>query len=114
MILIEKTDVYAPESLGKTDILMGGGKILAVGNDLIDHGLPKINMEIIDGSGLKAIPGLIDGHVHIAGSGGEGGPATRTPELQLSQMLRAGVTTVIGLLGTDGMTRNLERCFDES
>lgn len=108
MILIEKTDVYAPEYIGKTDILIGGGKILAVGNDLINHGLPKIDMEIIDGSGLKTVPGLIDGHVHIAGSGGEGGPATRTPELQLSQMLRAGVTSVVGLLGTDGMTRNLE------
>ncbi|MEA1896049.1 MAG: beta-aspartyl-peptidase [Bacteroidota bacterium] len=108
MTLIEKTDVYAPEYLGKTDILIGGGKILAVGNNLIDQRLSKIDMEIIDGSGLKTIPGLIDGHVHIAGSGGEGGPSTRTPELQLSQMLRAGVTTVIGLLGTDGMTRNLE------
>ncbi len=108
MILIKKTDIYAPEFFGKTDILIGGGKILAIGNDLIDHTLSKLDVEIIDGSGLKTIPGLIDGHVHIAGSGGEGGPSTRTPELQLSQMLRAGVTSVIGLLGTDGMTRNLE------
>ena len=49
---------------------------------------------------------MIDAHVHIAGAGGEGGPSTRTPEMQLSQMLAGGITTVIGCLGTDGMTRN--------
>ncbi len=108
MKLIKNTDVYAPESLGIKDILIGGGKILAIGKNLVNHGLQKVEMEIIDGSGLKTIPGLIDGHVHIAGAGGEGGPSTRTPELQLSSMLRGGITTVVGLLGTDGMTRNLE------
>ncbi|MBV5348308.1 beta-aspartyl-peptidase, partial [bacterium] len=42
------------------------------------------------------------------GAGGEGGPATRTPEIQLSQLLEAGVTTVVGCLGTDGLTRSVE------
>jgi len=51
---------------------------------------------------------LIDNHVHIAGAGGEGGPATRTPELKLSDMFSGGVTTVIGCLGTDGLTRSVE------
>jgi beta-aspartyl-dipeptidase (metallo-type) len=54
------------------------------------------------------IPGLIDAHVHIAGAGGEGGPRTRTPEMRLGQMLDGGITTVIGCLGTDGMTRSVE------
>ena len=65
-------------------------------------------MKVIDATGLNMTPGLIDAHVHIAGAGGEGGPATRTPEMQLSHMLEAGVTTVIGCLGTDGMTRSVE------
>ncbi len=108
MILIESTNVYAPEPLGSIDILIGGGKILTLGKDLNRNGLGIPGVERIEGNGLKTIPGLIDGHVHIAGAGGEGGPSTRTPEIQLSQMLKGGVTTVIGLLGTDGMTRNLE------
>ncbi len=62
----------------------------------------------IDATGMKLTPGFIDAHVHIAGAGGEGGPATRTPELQLSMLIKAGVTTVIGCLGTDGMTRSVE------
>ncbi len=107
MILIESTDVYAPASMGSIDILVGGGKILAHGKDLSSKVMIS-GLEKIDGNGLKTIPGLIDGHVHVAGAGGEGGPSTRTPEIQLGQMLEGGVTTVIGLLGTDGMTRNLE------
>jgi beta-aspartyl-dipeptidase (metallo-type) len=65
-------------------------------------------VEVVDGRGLVALPGLIDNHVHIAGGGGEGGPATRTGELRLDQLLAGGITTVIGVLGTDGFTRSLE------
>ncbi len=66
-----------------------------------------LEAEVINGRGLKLLPGLIDSHVHIAGAGGEGGPASRTPEMPLSRMLEAGVTTVVGCLGTDGLTRDL-------
>ena len=106
MILFNNCEVYSPDYLGKKDLLAAGTKIVAV-EDNIDKpaGIP---VEVIDGSGLKIVPGFIDAHVHIAGAGGEGGPATRTPEMQLSYMLEAGATTVIGCLGTDGMTRNVE------
>ena len=50
----------------------------------------------------------IDQHIHITGGGGEGSFATRVPEIQLSQLTTAGTTTVIGLLGTDGVTRSME------
>jgi beta-aspartyl-dipeptidase (metallo-type) len=106
VILIKNAEVYAPEYLGKKDVLLAGKKILAIENS-IDP--PKgVNCEIVDATGLKLTPGLIDAHVHIAGAGGEGGPATRTPELQLSMLIDGGVTTVIGCLGTDGMTRSVE------
>jgi beta-aspartyl-dipeptidase (metallo-type) len=104
--LFKKADVYTPESIGKKDILIGSGKILAIADDIEKP--TGVNCEIISCDGLKAVPGFIDSHVHIAGAGGEGGPATRTPEIQLSMLVEAGVTSVVGCLGTDGMTRTVE------
>ncbi len=106
MILIKNAGVYTPGFIGKKDVLLAGKKIVAI-EDSID--IPtNLKCEVIDATGLKLTPGFIDAHVHIAGAGGEGGPATRTPELQLSMLIKAGVTTVIGCLGTDGMTRSVE------
>lgn len=77
-----------------------------MGKDLF---LPAVyQCQIIEGNGLSAVPGFMDAHVHIIGGGGEGGFQTRTPEIQLSKITTAGVTTVFGLLGTDGITRHVE------
>lgn len=106
MYLIKNAEVYAPEYLGKKDILLGGEKILKIGTDLpaeISYGV-----EVIDGAGKVLMPGLIDSHVHILGGGGEGGAKTRTPEIMLSNIIEGGVTTVVGCLGTDGCTRTME------
>lgn len=106
MILIKNAGVYTPTFIGKKDVLLAGKEIIAIEDSIeVPQGLP---CEVIDASGLNLTPGFIDAHVHIAGAGGEGGPATRTPELQLSMLIKAGVTTVIGCLGTDGMTRSVE------
>lgn len=106
MILIKNAEVYTPDYIGKRDVLLAGKKIVAIEKEIE---MPaSVKCEIIDATGLKLTPGFIDAHVHIAGAGGEGGPATRTPELQLSMLIKAGVTTVIGCLGTDGMTRSVE------
>jgi beta-aspartyl-dipeptidase (metallo-type) len=106
MLLIRNAIVYAPEALGKKEILTGGNIILGI-SDKID--IPQgMDIEVIDANGLLIVPGLIDNHVHIAGAGGEGGPSTRTPELTLSRMFEGGVTTVVGCLGTDGLTRSVE------
>ncbi len=106
MILIKDCEIFSPEYLGKKDILIGGNSVIAISDQISVH--DGVDTEVIDCKGLTMIPGLIDAHVHIAGAGGEGGPATRTPELQLSHMIHAGVTSVIGCLGTDGMTRSVE------
>ena len=106
MILLKQVEVYSPEYIGRKDILTGGGVILAIEPEIRADILPGI--QVVEAEGLIAIPGLIDNHVHIAGAGGEGGPSTRTPEMKLSSMFEGGVTTVIGCLGTDGFTRNVE------
>jgi beta-aspartyl-dipeptidase (metallo-type) len=106
MIVLKNLEIYSPEYLGRKDILIGGNKIVAI-EDSIEIG-NTIKYEMIDCTDLIALPGIIDSHAHIAGAGGEGGPATRTPEITLSQLIEGGVTTVIGCLGTDGFTRSPE------
>lgn len=104
--LVKGAEIYAPERSGRGDLLLGGGRILAVGEGLRPP--EGAECKVLDASGLTLIPGLIDIHVHIAGAGGEGGPATRTPEVGLSRLVAAGITSVVGSLGTDGMTRSVE------
>ncbi|MBE0673336.1 MAG: beta-aspartyl-peptidase [Bacteroidales bacterium] len=106
MLLIKNAELYSPARQGRKDILTGGGKVLQTGDTI---NLPAgINAEVFDAGGLTVVPGLIDNHVHIAGAGGEGGPASRTTEMDIRMMFEGGVTTVIGCLGTDGFTRNVE------
>ncbi len=102
---IKNTIVYAPKCLGKKDVLIGGGNILKIGTDLPAE--KAYDVTVIDGTGKILIPGLIDSHVHILGGGGEGGAKTRTPEIMLSDIIKGGVTTVVGCLGTDGCTRTM-------
>ena len=105
MLLIKNAQVYAPAFLGKRDVLIAGGQIAAMDEELSPI-LP--DLEELDAKGKTLVPGLIDQHVHITGGGGEGGLHTRVPEFQLSAALRAGVTTLVGVLGTDSITRSVE------
>lgn len=102
--LIQDVDLYSPEPRGRMDLLLGGGRILEIGPRIR---LPRAHCEVVQGRGRIAAPGLIDGHVHLLGGGGEGGWGTRTPELPLSDAILGGITTVVGCLGTDGCTRCL-------
>ena len=43
----------------------------------------------------------------MTGGGGESGPASRVPRVALSALTRAGITSCVGVLGTDGTTRNV-------
>lgn len=104
MLLIKGAEVYAPEYLGKKDVLIAGEKIERIG-----EGLPEYEgCQVIDGTGRIVVPGFIDRHVHITGGGGEGSFHTQAPQVQLSDLIRGGVTTVVGLLGTDGISRSTE------
>lgn len=106
MILLKQVEVFAPQKIGCRDVLIGGDQILEISEKPLDLG--DLQVTVIDGKGKLLVPGLIDGHVHICGGGGEGGYKTRTPELKMTEMISAGVTTVVGCLGTDGITRTME------
>jgi len=105
MILLKNVDVYSPKHVGAKDILICGEKIEQI-EDHID--IDANYVTIFDGKGKTAIPGIIDQHVHITGGGGEGGFSTRAPELKLADMIESGITTIVGLLGTDASTRSVE------
>lgn len=105
MLLIKNAKVYNPDYIGIKDVFLAGEKICCVRDEIDVTGLP---VDIIHAKGKLLLPGFIDNYVHILGGGGEGGYKTRTPELLLSTMIRAGVTTAIGCIGTDGITRRME------
>lgn len=104
--LLQQGDLYTPEAIGIKDILICDDKIVAI-EDHIDASLLP-NCQCYDLKGAIICPGLIDQHVHLIGGGGEAGSHTRTPEAQLSKLTLAGITTVVGLLGTDSITRHPE------
>lgn len=107
MKLIKNADVYAPEHLGRRDLLIEGEKIVKIAPAILGYeGLEGV--EAFDLNGAKIAPGYIDTHIHITGGGGEQGPASRVPELPLTKLTENGVTAVLGLLGTDGVSRSLE------
>lgn len=104
-VLLRNAEVYAPEALGRTQLLLAGGRIVW----MAPMGAPSpsgLDAEVVELDGLRLLPGLVDGHVHSTGGGGEGGFASRVPALPLSRYTRGGVTTVVGLLGTDDCVRS--------
>ena len=108
MKFIQNIDVYAPQHLGKKDVLTIHDKIVKI-SDADTMQLTGIfpEAEIIDGTDRILTPGFIDCHVHVLGGGGEGGFANRTPEATMEGLTKFGVTTVVGCLGTDGIGRDM-------
>ena len=84
VILIKNAEVYAPEKLGRKDVLVLDQHIAAIGDNLkVDFG-GAVPVTEVDGTDMVLTPGFIDSHVHVLGGGGEGGFATRTPEAVLT------------------------------
>lgn len=109
-ILIKEGKIYSPEYNGTKDILIVNEKIILINQNITESAANSLdkNIKIIDASKCIVIPGFIDQHAHINGAGGEGGPQYRTPPIRLSELIKAGITSVIGLLGTDGFARSLK------
>ena len=103
LTLLRNAEVFGPEPLGRRDLLVADERIAAIEGSLDVRGVP---CEVVDLEGARVVPGLVDCHVHLTGGGGEQGPASRVPALAPSTLARSGVTTVVGILGTDGTTRH--------
>ncbi|WML49683.1 beta-aspartyl-peptidase [Neobacillus sp. PS3-34] len=113
LTLIQNGEIYAPHYLGKKDLLIVDEKIGYIA-DRIARPENFVNVKVIDAEGKFIVPGFIDSHVHIIGGGGEGSFKTRTPEIQLTDATLSGVTTLIGVIGTDGTTRTMSSLIAKS
>jgi beta-aspartyl-dipeptidase (metallo-type) len=104
LTLLRNAELYDPEPRGRVSLLVAGERVVWIGRDLpsLDRSL---GVEEVDVAGRRTIPGLIDGHVHLTGGGGEAGPGTRVPPVMPSRLTLGGVTTAVGVLGTDDTVR---------
>jgi beta-aspartyl-dipeptidase (metallo-type) len=106
--LIQNVEVYAPEKLGKNDVLLAGEKIIAIAPDLSRF---KEDADVINAAGKILTSGFIDQHIHVIGAGGKGGFASMTPEVNIKDLIACGTTTVCSLLGTDGTARSIKTLY---
>lgn len=107
-------DLWSPDALGRRDIVIQGGRILAVLPDATDllrsFGGPaprELRAE-------RAVPGLVDQHMHLLGGGDGDGPPGRMPEMRAADLFAGGVTTVGTLLGTDTRFKTLKSLLNKA
>lgn len=105
--VIRGGEVYAPEPLGRPEILIANGKILAIGDGLLEKTAALGGAEVIDATGRSVVPGFIDQHLHFLGGGDFEGPLGRVPELHVSWITEGGVTTAVGIMGIDMESKGL-------
>ncbi len=110
--LLKHAQLYSPEPQGLCEMLIGGGRVLSIrqleagADSSALGGWLDAPIEVVDLEGKVVIPGLIDIHAHITGGGGENGAASKVPAPAFGSYVQAGVTSVVGLLGTDDITRS--------
>ena len=101
--LLTNARLHRPEADGIRHFVVGGGRVLAILEE--QPNLAGVPHRTRDLEGRWVIPGLVDAHLHLGGGGGEAGAASRVPSLVIEDLTATGTTTVVGLLGTDDLTR---------
>ncbi|MDF1505139.1 amidohydrolase family protein, partial [Roseisolibacter sp. H3M3-2] len=101
-VLIVGGELLTPAPAGRGDVLLVHGRVARVG--AVDRGaLDRLGLAyaVVDAADAWVAPGLIDAHEHLLGGSGEGGLSLQSPMLNLREIVRAGITTVVGVLGVD-------------
>jgi beta-aspartyl-dipeptidase (metallo-type) len=102
LTLIENGEILSPKPRGRASVLLMGDRIAKIGK--IKRNVVEslgIELDVIDATGCIITPGFIDPHEHLLGGSGEKGFSSQTPEITLSELVSAGITTVVGCLGVD-------------
>lgn len=102
MLLIKNGRIIDPKSQtdGIYDLLVNDGKIIAIGEDLIED-----QAEVIDASGCVVAPGLVDIHVHFREPG-----QTHKEDIHTGALAAAagGFTTVVMMANTNPTISDVE------
>src|SRR3954447_7987819 len=101
-LLIEGGELYTPEAAGPGSVFIACGRILEVGRVT-----GAFHRDILDAQGCVVTPGLIDPHEHLIGGSGERGFHSQTPEIFLHELIEGAITSVVGCLGVDVVTRTM-------
>ncbi|NUN51844.1 MAG: hypothetical protein HUU06_03515, partial [Planctomycetaceae bacterium] len=76
--LLLDAEVFAPQPLGRRNLLVGGGKLLWIGEE--EPVLPEeLGATVTDLGGARVVPGFVDAHAHVTGGGGEAVYASAVP-----------------------------------
>jgi beta-aspartyl-dipeptidase (metallo-type) len=105
--LVRGGEVYAPDRIGRADVLLGGGRILRVGAGLEAAAQSLGAVHVIEASRLRVVPGYIDQHIHLFGGGDAAGPQGRAFDLKAEDLALAGITSAVGVVGVEMETRGL-------
>lgn len=107
---MRRAHVYSPENCGLQDVLICGPSILKIGKIDTQKMLKcPLDLEVIDLEGDLLCPGIIDPHSHLLGGSGEkGGFSSQTPEISVTELIRSGITTVVGTLGADTTMKTMQ------
>jgi beta-aspartyl-dipeptidase (metallo-type) len=107
-IVIENGDLYAPVPAGTQSLLLANERVEKLG-DIDRRALDLLGVEydVIDASDCMVVPGFVDPHEHLLGGSGEGTLALQSPMLLPREIVRAGITTVVGVLGVDTTTKTI-------
>lgn len=108
MLLVKNAEIYAPEYLGKKDLLICGGKIECIQDSIRE--LP-VECEVLDAEGKILTPGFLDSTCTYHRRRWEREASYSDTGIQMSELVENGITTVVGLLGTDGITRSVDNLY---
>ncbi len=104
--LIRGGRIFTPDEIGVQDILVINNRIVGLGRDISPRLGLDLETEIYDAKDKVICPGIIDSHLHLIGGGGAAGFISRVKEIPVEDIVRHGVTTVVGCLGLDHISKS--------